>query len=174
MAYSGALKVSTAVVALGAVALTGTGVPLVSRPGCVLIMLYVNATSLALNGLPSFHFTPERVVMVRVFPLFDQLYAVPRTWKGGWLGLMVFQMNSGSLYRPCAVTPPGPPVEVAEYGLKVSVIGERGVSSPTKVLPVADVPWFGLELEPELLQAATARVRMVPTARLFITACFIA
>ncbi len=128
MAYSGALKVSTAVVALGAVALTGTGVPLVSRPGCVLIMLYVNATSLALNGLPSFHFTPERVVMVSVFPLFDQLYPVPRTWNGASCGFRMFQMNSGSLYRSCAVTPL-PPVEVAEYGLKVSVIGDSGSSS---------------------------------------------
>jgi hypothetical protein len=108
--------------------------------------------------------------------LFDQLYAVPRTWKGGWLGFMVFQMNSGSLYRPCAVTPPGPPVEVAEYGLKVSVIGDRGVSSMTSVLPVADDEVLPPDevFEPELLQAAAARLRMAPTARLFITACFIA
>src|SRR5437879_363847 len=64
LAYSGWLKFSTAVVALGALALAGTGVPSVARPGCVLIMLKVNATSLALNGLPSFHFTPDRVVRV--------------------------------------------------------------------------------------------------------------
>ena len=76
MAYSGALKFSTAVVAFGAVALAGTGVPLVSRPGFVRIMLKVNATSLALNGLPSFHFTPDRMVRVRVLPPFDQLYPV--------------------------------------------------------------------------------------------------
>ena len=154
-------------------ALTGTGVPLVSRPGFVRIMLKVNATSLALNGLPSFHFTPERVVMVSVLPPFDQLYPVPRRSKGAWLGFRMFQMNSGSLYRPSAVTPPGPPVEVAEYGLNVSVIGDSGVSSTTSGLPVADgeVP---LEGELELLQAAIARLRTAAAARLFMTACLIA
>ena len=85
-------------------ALTGTGVPSVSRPGCVLIMLKVNATSLAVNGLPSFHFTPDRVVRVSVLPLFDQLYPVARTWNGASCGLRMFQMNSGSLYSESAVT----------------------------------------------------------------------
>jgi hypothetical protein len=63
-------------------------------------------------------------------------------------------------------------VEVAEYGLNVSVIGDSGVSSITSGLPVADevVP----EVVPELLQAAIARLRIAPVARLFITACFIA
>jgi hypothetical protein len=92
-------------------------------------------------------------------------------WKGGSLGSRMFQMNSGSLYKPSAVTPPGPPVEVAEYGLNVSVIGDSGVSSTTSGLPVADDLLLGVELE---LQAATARLRIAPTARLFITACFIA
>ena len=91
-------------------------------------------------------------------------------WNGASLGFRMFQMNSGSLYRPCAVTPPGPPVEVAEYGLKVSVIGDSGVSSTTSGLPVAGDELLGLELEPELLQAATARLRMAPAARLFMTA----
>jgi hypothetical protein len=36
-----------------------------------LIRLKVNATSLALNGLPSLHFTPDLVVIVSVFPPFD-------------------------------------------------------------------------------------------------------
>src|ERR1700685_4786525 len=111
LVYSGLANVSTAWVGLGAVALTGTGVPSVSRPGCVLIMLNVNATSLALNGLPSFHFTLERVVMVSVLPPFDQLYPIPRILNGASLGFRMFQMNSGSLYKPCAGTPPGPPVE---------------------------------------------------------------
>jgi hypothetical protein len=63
-------------------------------------------------------------------------------------------------------------VEVAEYGLKVSVIGDSGVSSTTSGLPVPDgeVLVDLLELEPELLQAATAMLRMAPTARLFISA----
>ncbi len=57
----------------------------------------VNATSPALNGLPSFHFTPDRVLMVSVLPPLDQVYPVPRRSKGAWLGFRVFQMNSGSL-----------------------------------------------------------------------------
>jgi hypothetical protein len=64
-------------------------------------------------------------------------------------------------------------VEVAEYGLNVSVIGDSGVSSITSGLPVADdeVP---LEGELELLQAAIARLRTAAAARLFMTACLIA
>ena len=65
-------------------------------------------------------------------------------------------------------------MDVAEYGLNVSVIGDSGVSSMTSGLPVADDDEPLLELEPELLQAATARVRMAPAARLFMTVCFIA
>jgi len=56
----------------------------------------------------------------------------------------------------------------------VSVIGDIGVSSMTSGLPVADDDELPLELEPELLQAATAMLRMAPTARLFMTVCFIA
>ena len=96
-AYSAWLNLSTAVVGLVAVALAGTGVPSVATPGCVLIMLKVNATSLAVNALPSFHFTPDRVVMVSVLPPSDQLYAVPSTLNGACFGLRMFQMNSGSL-----------------------------------------------------------------------------
>ena len=55
----------------------------------------------------------------------------------------------------------------------MSVIGDSGVSSITSGLPVADDE-VRLEVEPELPQAAIARVRMAPVARLFITACFIA
>jgi hypothetical protein len=61
-------------------------------------------------------------------------------------------------------------VEVAEYGLKVSVIGDKGVSSTTRGFPVPDDDGLLLELELELLQAATAMLRIAPTARLFITA----
>src|SRR5262249_16490531 len=56
-AYSAWLNFSTAVLGVGAVALTGTGVPSVCSPLVVLIMLNVKATSLAVNGLPSFHWT---------------------------------------------------------------------------------------------------------------------
>jgi hypothetical protein len=61
-------KLSCTDVALGAEALLTTGAPEVNRAGCALIMLKVKATSLALNGLPSFHLTPERTGIVRVFP----------------------------------------------------------------------------------------------------------
>ena len=63
-------------VGLGAEALTGTGVPSVFRPGCVLIMLNVNATSAALNAVPSFHFTPGRMVKVIDLPPLLQAYLV--------------------------------------------------------------------------------------------------
>jgi hypothetical protein len=63
-------------------------------------------------------------------------------------------------------------VEVAEYGLKVSVIGDSGVSSTTSGLPgVVDE---ALGLAPELLQAAMAMLSIAATARLFMTACLIA
>jgi hypothetical protein len=61
--------------------------------------------------------------------------------------------------------------------VKVSVIGDSWVSSMTSVLPVAvdELPLDELPpAELELLQAAAAMLRMAPTARLFITACFIA
>src|SRR6516162_3309384 len=73
LAYSGLAKFSVTEVALDAVALVTTGAPEVYSAGCDLIMLNVNATSLALNGLPSFHFTPERIGMVTVLPPFDQV-----------------------------------------------------------------------------------------------------
>jgi hypothetical protein len=53
----------------------------------------------------------------------------------------------------------------------VSVIGDSGVSSTTSGLPVADDEEV---FELELLQAAIARLKMTPTARLFMTAGFIA
>ena len=68
LAYWGVAKLSVADVALGAEALVTTGAPEVNRAGCALIMLNVKATSLALNGLPSFHLTPVRTGIVTVFP----------------------------------------------------------------------------------------------------------
>ncbi len=61
LASSGAENVSTVVVAFGAVAVTGIGmVQLAFSAGNFLIRLKVNATSAALNALPSLHFTPDR------------------------------------------------------------------------------------------------------------------
>ena len=72
MDSSGCEKVSTVVVELVAVALAGTGiVQLAFSAALDLIRLNVYATSLALNGLPSLHFTPDRVVIVSVSPPFD-------------------------------------------------------------------------------------------------------
>ena len=59
--------------ALGAVALATIGAPEVYSAGCALIMLKVKATSLAVNGLPSFHLTPERIGIVSVLPPLDQV-----------------------------------------------------------------------------------------------------
>src|ERR1039457_3817047 len=92
-------------------------------------------------------------------------------WKGAWAGLRMFQMNSGSLYSASAVT--SWPVEVAEYGLKVSVIGESGVSSPTSGLPLAAADEeLLLGVEPAPLQPASPMVRMADTAGLFMSLCF--
>ncbi len=83
LAYCGWLNVSTAWPGLGAVALTGTGVPSVASPFAVLIMLKVKATSLAPNGFPSLQRTPCRMLSVRVLPPFDQLSPVASRWYGG-------------------------------------------------------------------------------------------
>jgi hypothetical protein len=66
-------------------------------------------------------------------------------------------------------------VEVAEYGLNVSVIGESAVLSTTSVLPVVAAE----ELPPDellfvLLQAAIPMARTPATATLFRTVCLIA
>src|ERR1035438_7077492 len=55
------LKVSTAVWSSVAVAVAFS--PLVFRAGFLWIKLKVYATSVAVNGWPSVHFTPARVVM---------------------------------------------------------------------------------------------------------------
>jgi hypothetical protein len=55
----------------------------------------------------------------------------------------------------------------------VSVIGDSGVSSTTSGLPEADDEVLPV-VELELLQAAIARLRITPAARLFMTACLIA
>jgi hypothetical protein len=54
--------------------------------------------------------------------------------------------------------------------LNVSVIGDSGVSSTTRVLPLAVEPE---EEEFELLQAAAARLRMAHAATPFMILCFI-
>ena len=63
---------------------------------------------------------------------------------------------------------------VSENGLNVSVIGESGVLSTTRVLPVLapDEPPPALLLP--LLQAAIPMLRALATARLVRTLCFIA
>src|SRR5579859_3270544 len=97
-AYSGLAKFSVTEVALLAVALVTVGAPEVYSAGCALIMLNVNATSLAENGLPSFHFTPARTGMVSVLPPLDQVGAPEASMgTGGWVGLTLFQMYNGSL-----------------------------------------------------------------------------
>ena len=53
-------------------------------------MLNVKATSLAVNGLPSFHFTPERIGMVSVLPPSDQLgWPEASIGIGAWVGTML-------------------------------------------------------------------------------------
>ena len=101
-AYCGVAKLSTAVVAFGAVALVTMGAPLVFSFGLFFSKLKVNATSLALNALPSFHFTPERVVSVSVLPPFDQAAFVASIGIGACAELSVLKMNSGSLYSDTA------------------------------------------------------------------------
>src|SRR5215467_1040743 len=74
LAYSGWLKVSTAVVEFGAVALTGTGGGLTGvSDGLFLSKLKLYATSAAVSGLPSLNLTPLRMVNVSVLPPFDHL-----------------------------------------------------------------------------------------------------
>jgi hypothetical protein len=84
--------------------------------------------------------------------------------------LSVLKMNSGSLYK--AIELVRVPVDVSENGLNVSVIGESGVLSTTRVLPVAVV----LLLPPEELlpQAAIPMLRALATARVARTLCLIA
>ena len=74
LAYSGCANVSTAVVAFGAVALTGSGVGAGACEARVVFFisrLKVNATSLAVIGVPSLNFTPCRMVNVSVLPPLD-------------------------------------------------------------------------------------------------------
>src|SRR5713226_8402326 len=68
-AYSGFGKVSVTELP-DAEALVGIGVPTMLSAGVLMSRLNVYATSAALNGLPSFHFTPCRMVRVSVLPPF--------------------------------------------------------------------------------------------------------
>src|SRR5215469_776682 len=94
LASWGSAKVSVAVFP-EPVALTGIGVAGVFSAGYFLIRLNVNATSAALNGLPSLHFTPSRVVIVMVLPSGDHEYFVASSGTGGSVGFCVLKTISG-------------------------------------------------------------------------------
>ncbi len=64
-------------------------------------------------------------------------------------------------------------MEVSEYGLNVSVIGESGVLSTTSVLPILTLPVLPLPLFELLPQAAMPRLRAPATASPARTLCFI-
>jgi len=66
------------------------------------------------------------------------------------------------------------PVEVDDSGLKLSVMGESGVLSTTRVLPIAAVLFLGGLEEDEPPQAATPRARTLNAATLFRTVRIIA
>src|SRR5207302_8056669 len=136
-----------------------------------LIMLKVKATSLALNGFPSFHLTPARTGIVSVLPPLEKV-GWPDASIGipGSVGFRLFQMYSGSLYRATALV--RKPVEVDESGLKLSVIGDSGVLSMTSGWPVLAAGGVLDELEPP--QAATPRARTPAAATLFKIVCLIA
>src|SRR5215469_5401148 len=96
-AYSGWLKVSTAVVAFGAVALSGIGGGATGVSVALFFsMLKLKATSLAVSGLPSLNFTPWRIVNVSVLPPSDQAYLVASQGVGGCAGCMMLNISSGS------------------------------------------------------------------------------
>src|SRR6516162_412161 len=92
----GAANLSTTVSGPVAVAETGAGVPVWAREGFLASRLKVNATSAALNGWPSLHFIPGRVVRVSVLPPSEKAYAVASIGTGAWLGLRMLKKNSGS------------------------------------------------------------------------------
>src|SRR5215471_12772558 len=92
----GAAKLSTTVFGPVALALVGAGVPVWASAGFLASRLKVNATSAALNGLPSLHFTPDLVVTVSVLPPLEKVYAVASIGTGAWLGLRMLKKNSGS------------------------------------------------------------------------------
>ena len=105
MAYCGVAKFSAAVVARAPRRWSRTGAPGgVQGFGLLLIMLKVKATSLALNGLPSFHLTPgpdgQRQRLARRW---TRLYPVASMGIGAWAELRVLKMNSGSLYSATAL-----------------------------------------------------------------------
>src|SRR5260370_39298621 len=96
-AYCAVAKLSVTEVGLLAVALVTVGAPEGYSAGCALIMLNVNATSLAENGLPSLHFTPARIGIARDLPPFDQV-----GWPGASIGM------EGSAGLPWLETYAGP------------------------------------------------------------------
>src|SRR5260221_13332475 len=87
LAYSGCLKVSTAVVGLGAVAFTGTGGGEEGGSEALFFSrLKLNATSLAGIGLPSLNFPPLRIVRGRVLPTLEHGASVGNHGVGGCEG----------------------------------------------------------------------------------------
>ena len=90
-------NVSATVFGPVAVAELTVGVPLTSAVAAYfLIRLKVNATSAALNAWPSLHFTPDRVVRVRVLPSADHEELVASIGTGAWVGFIRLNRNSGS------------------------------------------------------------------------------
>ena len=71
LAYWGVAKLSVTWLPLELTLLTAR--PVVLTSGYFLSMLNVNATSAAVIGVPSDHFTPGRIVNVIDLPPFDQL-----------------------------------------------------------------------------------------------------
>src|SRR5580692_232512 len=89
-AICGWAKFSVTEVALVAEAEVTAGAPAVYSDGFLASMLKVNATSLAVNALPSFHLTPARTGMVTDLPSEDQV-GVPEAsiGIGAWVGRML-------------------------------------------------------------------------------------
>ena len=53
----------------------------------------MKATSLAVNGLPSLHLTPERIGTVSVLPPLDQAgWPEASIGTGGWVGFITLKM----------------------------------------------------------------------------------
>ena len=91
------MKFSTAVVALVLALVTTEHCWCSASSVLALSMLNVDATSAAVNGLPSFLFTPLRMVSVSVLPPLEKLSPVASMGIGAWAELSVLKMNSGSL-----------------------------------------------------------------------------
>src|ERR1700684_145468 len=104
-AICGVAKFSVTEVALVAVADVTTGAPAVNSFGFAFSMLKVNATSLAVNGLPSLHSTPARTGVVTDLPSADQVgWPDASIGFGFCVGTMLLKMYRGSLTSPIEFT----------------------------------------------------------------------